>query len=453
MPDNSSPPPRPPLSDILLDSAQCVRAVSSGRSLSDALAEVARESRPAVQAVAFHVMRRLGLARAVRGILVRRTPPDALADALLLVALAVLDTALDHAQPDPDAIPARRDLPVYAVHTVVDQAVRAATAHRATRPYKALVNASLRRFAREQRSILAQAAQSDEARWNYPEWWLRLVREAYPDNWRALLEAGDRPGPMTLRVNTRRSSVGDLLPRLRDAGLEARALDGRAVTLDTARPVRAVPGFDEGWWSVQDISAQRAAALLAPVAGERVLDACAAPGGKTAHLLELADVRLLALDDDATRLARIRENLDRLGLMSDAVSLRCADAADVDAWWDGTPFDAVLADVPCTASGIVRRHPDIRWLRQSQDVVATARLQERIVDALWRVVGPGGRLVYATCSVFPQEGVRQAARFRKRHPDATSLPAPGQLLPIGSPDVGDGFFYAAFAKRTPDGQK
>lgn len=453
MPDNSTSKPRPPLSDILLAGAQCVRAVSSGRSLSDALAGVAVALRPAVQAVAFHAMRRLGLAREVRRIMVRRTPPDDLADALLLVSLAVLDTALEHAGSGPDAQQARRDLPVYAVHTVVDQAVQAAGTHKATRPYKALINATLRRFARERHAILAQAMQNTEARWNYPGWWVRLAQEAYPECWEALLEAGNRPGPMTLRVNARRCSVDGLLARLRDAGLEARALGAQAVALDTARPVHAVPGFEEGWWSVQDAAAQRAAALLAPAPGMRVLDACAAPGGKTAHLLEMADIELLALDDDASRLARVRENLDRLGLMSGAVALRSADAADPDAWWDGRPFDAVLADVPCTASGIVRRHPDIRWLRQLQDIDATARLQARIADALWRVVRPGGRLVYATCSVFPQEGARQAERFLARHDDAERLPAPGQLLPVGSSDAGDGFFYAVFARQARGGQK
>src|SRR3546814_340105 len=164
---------------------------------------------------------------------------------------------------------------------------------------------------------------------------------------------------MTLRVNARCSSVAYLLDQFNESGLEARALGGAAIVLDTARPVQAVPGFEQGWWSVQDASAQRAATLLDPGPGMRVLDACAAPGGKTAHLLELADIDLLALDVDAARLDRVEQNLRRLGLMSARVSLRCADAADVPSWWDGIPFDAVLADVPCTASGIVRRHPDI----------------------------------------------------------------------------------------------
>jgi 16S rRNA (cytosine967-C5)-methyltransferase len=203
---------------------------------------------------------------------------------------------------------------------------------------------------------------------------------------------------------------------------------------------------------VQDAGAQLAAPLLQPRDGMRVLDACSAPGGKTAHLLELADIELLALDVDAARLARVRQNLDRLGLSTPRVTLAAADAAALAAWWDGRSFDAVLADVPCTASGIVRRHPDIRWLRRADDVARTARLQAQIADALWRTVAPGGRMLYATCSIFPAEGEDQAAAFLGRHAEAHRLPAPGQLLPvaIGATPAAqhDGFFYALFAKQS-----
>ncbi|TAM86754.1 MAG: 16S rRNA (cytosine(967)-C(5))-methyltransferase RsmB [Candidimonas sp.] len=439
----------PPLSDVLLASARCLRAVSSGRSLSDALPGIQPLLRPAAQAVSFHVMRRLGLAREVRRILVRRAPA---ADALLLTSLALLDTALEYGARPAEGV-APREVPLYTVPTVVDQAVNAAGACDASRSCKALFNAVLRRFAREWTAIVARARKNAEARWNYPKWWIQCVHDAYPACWRELLEAGNRPAPMMLRVNPRRSSVGELLAQLRAANLAARPLGRQGIVLDTPRPVHAVPGFDQGWWSVQDVSAQRAGALVAPVAGMRVLDACAAPGGKSAHLLELADIELVALDNDAARLRRMRANLDRLGLMSDAVSLRHADAADPAAWWDGRAFDVVLADVPCTASGIVRRHPDIRWLREPGDVAATASRQAHIVDALWRVVRPGGRLVYATCSLFPAEGGEQAARFLECHGDAERLPAPGQLLPTGIADAGDGFFYAVFARRERGGQK
>src|SRR5690606_2046453 len=201
------------------------------------------------------------------------------------------------------------------------------------------------------------------------------------------------------------------------------------------------------WWSVQDLAAQQAAQLLPVEPGMRVLDACAAPGGKMAHLLELADIELLALDSDAMRLERVEQNLHRLGLGGANVTMRCADAMDVNAWWDGRHFDAVLADVPCTASGVVRRHPDIRWLRRDTDIAKTAALQAGIVDALWQTVKPGGHLLYATCSIFPQEGEQQAAQFMARHADAVRKPAPGQLLPLASDPLlsSDGFFYALFA--------
>ena len=236
------------------------------------------------------------------------------------------------------------------------------------------------------------------------------------------------------------------------AGLAAQPVGQAGVVLGSPKPVTQLPGFAEGWWSVQDAGAQLAAELLAPTDGMRVLDACAAPGGKTAHLLELADIDLVALDADGERLERVEQNLDRLGLASKRVHLEAADAADLDAWWDGKPFDAVLADVPCTASGIVRRHPDIRWLRRENDVRRTATLQARILDSLWKTVAPGGRLLYVTCSVFPIEGARQALEFLQRHPEAQRLEAPGQLLPVAlnaTPvEQHDGFFYALFAKQS-----
>lgn len=182
----------------------------------------------------------------------------------------------------------------------------------------------------------------------------------------------------------------------------------------------------------------------------RTLDACAAPGGKTAHLLERHTLRLTALDSDARRLERVGENLRRLGLESSDVVLRCADAAQPESWWDGQPYDAILADVPCTASGVVRRHPDIRWLRRADDLARTAALQARIMDALWPLLAPGGHLLYATCSIFPQEGESQVRSFLDRHPEARRLPAPGHILP-GGPDDGDGFFYALLHKTHEPG--
>jgi len=256
---------------------------------------------------------------------------------------------------------------------------------------------------------------------------------------------------MTLRVNRRRQTVAGLLACLQEHGIAAQAVGEFGVTLHTTQAVQAVPGFAQGWWSVQDAAAQLAAPLLAPRDGMRILDACAAPGGKTAHLLELADVRVHALDMDAQRLRRVHQNLKRLGLVGEHLTLAAADAANPRAWWDGEPFDAILADVPCTASGVVRRHPDIRWLRRAQDLPRTAALQRRIVDALWPTLRPGGRLLYATCSVFTTEGAQQTEAFLQRWPDAERLPAPGQLLPLpqnAAQPPADGFFYALFRKRT-----
>ena len=445
----STTPERVALSDTLVASAQSVRDVLDGRSLTDSLAETPAALRPSTQAVTFHVMRRLGLAYAVKHALVERTPPDPVFDALLLVALALLDTAAQMDRDQDARMAHRRDLPVYAVHTVVDQAVGAVANQRRLSGYKGLLNATLRRFLRDRDAILADVLADPVARWNHPGWWIEQVRRAYPEHWERLLIDANLPGPMALRVNRRRASVGQVLAALEQAGIEATSPAPDAVMLAHPLPVQAVPGFKEGWWSVQDLSAQRAARLLPVADGMRVLDACAAPGGKTAHLLERADIELLALDCESSRLERIHQNLRRLGLESDRVAVRCADALDVAQWWDGRPFDAVLADVPCTASGVVRRHPDIRWLRREKDIQKTAVLQGRIIDALWRTVRPGGHLLYATCSIFPLEGERQAQQFLRRHGDAARLPAPGQILPLAQGDQpgGDGFFYALFAKQ------
>lgn len=444
-----SQPARPALSAVMLAAAGAVRAVMEGRSLTDALAAVPAVLRPAVQAVSFHAMRQLGWASAIGSGLVQRSPGTEF-DALLNVALSLLKAPFPDSVSEaaPAALPG---MPVYAPHTVVNQAVTAAADQRSLMAYKGLLNACLRRFLRERDAIEAAVADLAEARWNHPRWWVSQLREAYPNDWQDILRSANIPAPLTLRVNARRASRDQVRDALQAVGIAAEPVGGAGLVLAEARPVTQLPGFAEGWWSVQDTAAQQAAALLAVRDGERVLDACAAPGGKTAHLLEIADVELLALDSDNKRLARVGQNLDRLGLNSARVALKAADATDLDAWWDGRPFDAVLADVPCTASGIVRRHPDIRWLRRAPDVARTAALQARIADALWRTVAPGGRLLYVTCSVFPAEGVQQAQSFAQRHADAQRLEAPGQLLPVAVNATlqaqHDGFFYALFAKR------
>ena len=432
----------PPLSRLLGHTADAIEAVRAGRSLTEALAHCPTEVRPGVQALSFHVLRRLGQAQAARAWLAPKAPPKAI-DALLLSALALL-------WPDGDA--------PYADHTLVDHAVTAARQRLAASA--AFVNAVLRRFVREQATVLDAVQRTLPGRYNHPDWWVQRLQADWPDHWQALLAANDRRPPMTLRVNTRRGSVAAYLARLSEAGVPGRAVGAQGVVLDTPCPVGRLPGFADGDASVQDAAAQRAAPLLLTGAalppGARVLDACAAPGGKTAHLLELADLDVLALDQDATRLTRVDETLQRLHLRA---TTQAGDASRPDTWWDGRPFDAILLDAPCTASGIVRRHPDVRWLRRASDVPTLAALQAKLLDALWPLLKPGGRMLYCTCSVFKAEGQAQIDAFLQRQADARLLAAPaspGHLLPLpdnpsaaagpGPASTGDGFFYALLDK-------
>jgi 16S rRNA (cytosine967-C5)-methyltransferase len=330
----------------------------------------------------------------------------------------------------------------YEDFTVVDQAVTAASADTAIAHAKGMVNAVLRRFLRERAGLLQQIGSQPTAKWNYPKWWIDTARQAYPSEWEAVLGAGNSAPPLTLRVNRRKTDRDAYLKTLAAQGIAASPLGPFAVRLERPVPVAQIPGFTEGMVSVQDAAAQLAAPLLEVRDGMRVLDACAAPGGKTGHLLEQADIDLLALDSDAQRLKRIDENLQRLQLKA---ALQQGDASGGQ-WWDGRPFDRILADVPCTASGIVRRHPDIRWLRRKGDALQLATLSARILDNLWRMLAPDGKLLFVTCSVWPQESEMQAAAFAKRH-GAVRLDAPGQLLPVAQKDQDhDGLFYALFQK-------
>lgn len=327
-------------------------------------------------------------------------------------------------------------------HAVVHNAVTAA-GHGWRR---GLANAVLRNFQRRRAELDRIADAQPTARWSHPDWWIAKLQAEYPERWQSILEASLLHPPFTLRVNRRHGDVADYLRRLNEAGLPARQTGPDAVTLDRAVPVHGLPGFDEGHVSVQDAGAQWAARLLDAQPGERVLDACAAPGGKTGHILERADVALTALDVDAARLARVRENLDRLRL---AATLVEGDAAHPERWWDGRPFDRILADVPCSASGVTRRNPDIKWLRRPDDMAQFAAQQAVMLEALWRLLAPGGTLLYATCSIFDEENDAQVRAFLARHPDdaeRSSLPEPlsdGSLLPGAEHD---GFFYALLRK-------
>jgi 16S rRNA (cytosine967-C5)-methyltransferase len=430
----------PPLSRLLELTADAVAAVRAGRSLTDVLAACPGPARPGTQALAFTVMRRLGGATAVRQMLAPNEPPPVV-DGLLCSAIALL-------WPD--------DAPPYPDHTLVDQAVTAA--RRKTPAAAGFINAVLRRFIRERGVLVERANQQPVAAWNHPLWWIERVRHDWPAQWQPLLREAQQHPPMALRVNTRRASVPDYLGRLQAAGLTGRTVDGadQAIVLDKPSPVERLPGFAQGEISVQDLSAQCAAPLLLGAGlkpGAHVLDACAAPGGKTAHLLERADLDLLALDADPQRLARVGEGLQRLGLTARS---QVGDGRRPTDWWDGRPFDAILLDAPCSASGIVRRHPDIRWLRRPADIGALARTQAELLEAMWPLLAPGGRLLYATCSIFKAEGSEQIDAFLQRKgPNEVRLDpvSPGHLLPLAdnpgtTPEaaLADGFYYALLHK-------
>ncbi|NLY34232.1 MAG: 16S rRNA (cytosine(967)-C(5))-methyltransferase RsmB [Alcaligenaceae bacterium] len=440
----------PALSDVLFACAGCLRDVLAGRSLTESLQEVPDEWRAPVQSVSFYVMRQLATGQALSELLLDKKAPNRLVESLLVVALCLL--AVDENQERNKV----RHVPVYDAHTVVNQAVKAAEKHKKTASFKGLVNACLRNFLRNKASLMQAIAVRSEVKWGFPKWWIRQVRQAYPEQWQGILASAATPGPMTLRVNTRQISREELHRLFSEHGIEAHETGHAGLVLAQAQPVTQIPGFEQGWWSVQDAGAQLAGEIVPVHHGMRVLDACAAPGGKTAHMLELADLDMTVLDVDSRRLARVEENLARLKLDGPHVHMRAADAADLSQWWDGVPFDLVLADVPCTASGIVRRHPDIKWLRQEADLAKTAALQRTIVQALWQTVAPGGYLLYVTCSLFPIEGQEQARYLEMSLPHAERLGAPGQILPLaeqaGSVAPHDGFYYSLFRKKPVAGK-
>lgn len=431
--------PKLPLWRQLQAVAAVLAAIRGGMSGTAALEAVEAGLRPGVQSLAYRVLRSLGRAEALRRLLAPKKPPPA-ADALLCTALAL-------AWQEQDA--------PYEVFTLVNQAVEAAKRTESTRAQASFINACLRRFLRERDALVQRTEQDPVAVWNHPAWWIKRLQKDYPASWQAILQANNRQAPMTLRVNLRQTDRATYLGTLQQAGIEARPAGPHGVTLARPLPVHEIPGFEQGWVSVQDAAGQMAAPLLLQGLdnGLQVLDACAAPGGKTAHLLEIADCQVTALDIDPVRCARIGQTLQRLGLQA---RILAADAALPAQWWDGEPFDAILLDAPCTASGIVRRHPDVRWLRRESDVAQLAAIQARLLKALWPLLKPGGRLLYCTCSVFKAEGEAQIQTFLAHNTQARLLPSPGHLLPyfpVGSDAVTDnqvsdhdGFYFALLEK-------
>ena len=433
-----------PLWQQLQAVAQALAQVRRGVSGTAALEAVPSNLRPGVQALLFQALRQLGRAQALRAQLASRTPAP-LPDALLCTALALAW--------DPDHAP-------YEPHTLVNQAVEAAKNTRSLQMQANFLNACLRRFLRE-RDALVKATDNDvQSQWNHPEWWVKRLQQDHPDHWQDILIANNQAAPMTWRVNTSRISREALQADWTNHGLASQAVGEQGLVLMQAHNVRDIPGFAEGLCSVQDAAAQCAAQMLlkdlAPTSQAlRVLDACAAPGGKTAHLLEMLNEAstVTALDIDPQRCERIAQNLQRIGRSATVVA---ADAAQTKTWWDGQLFDAVLLDAPCTASGIVRRHPDVRWLRREADIAKLAAIQKNLLKQLWPLVKPGGRLLYCTCSVFRAEGENQAKTFVEHNTNARLLNSLGHLRPQSDATSTvladnlqgdhDGFYYALLEK-------
>lgn len=418
---------QPPLRQLFKRAAIAVDAVvHKGQNLNRVLAEQPAPGRATVQDMCYASLREYGELAAMRDALLTKPLTDRVIATMLVVALRQV-----RAKPD-------------ATHMAVNEAVEAAAA---IQPWaRGLTNAVLRNYLRQADALTATVMTQPVARWNYPQWWIDKVSAAYPQHWQAALDAGNQHPPMTLRVNAQHGNVAAYLEWLRDEGIAAQQTGEWAVQLAQPIAVAELPGFADGRVSVQDAGAQLAAALLDVHDGQRVLDACAAPGGKTGHILELAAVELTALDSDAARLQRVGENLTRLGLHA---QLKLGDAGDPAPWWDGVAYDRILADVPCSASGVVRRHPDIKWLRRPDDIARFVAQQAVILPALWRCLATGGKLLYVTCSIFPEENQQQIDSFIAAHADARQLQldgewvTPGQLLPN---DNHDGFFYALLEK-------
>lgn len=420
--------------------AHAVAEVLAGHNLTVSMPKALRkvkvatpQQQAAAQDYSYLTLRFYAEAAAYLRALTPKPVTDARVNALLLVALSQLLHS-----PDDD-------------FTVVNQAVEAA-GNTGQRWAKGLVNAILRNFLRQREALQAQVIALEEVQFNYPQWWIDSVRQQYPEHWQAILTIGNTHPPMTLRVNARKTDVPAYLHQLEAAGIAARHLGDMAVQLLQPLPVHKIPGFEQGLVSVQDAGAQWAAPLLDVQPGMRVLDACSAPGGKSCQLLETCDIELLSLDIEPERLQRVSDNLKRLGLQA---ALKQGDAGKRD-WFEGQLFDRIVADVPCSASGIVRRHVDMKWLRRPQDLSTFAHTQQQILSNLWQMLAKDGKLLYITCSIFQQENEMQIQQFLNRHPDAIRLPfhrercalpceqINGQLLPSATHD---GLFYAVLHKQ------
>jgi len=426
-----------PLSEAITIAAQAISEVISGRSLTEVLDQLEAHERPIVQSLTFDALRKWVRSHELIKQFIPKTPPPEV-DHLLSVAIALFlqDTAESKG---------------YPAHTIVDQAVKACGEYDQTMYAKGLVNAVLRKV-----SLLVQPPGGenrfppDPIPMYVPAWWRANLKRNYSKAWQSILFQQARRAPLILRVNQKQYTRDQYQSLLSDAGISSKPileLAGvqlpSALLLFEAVPVSDLPGFYSGSVSVQDAGAQLAAVLLNPQEGDLVLDACAAPGGKTAHLLEIAACSMRALELDGERIGKIGGNLDRLRLHSGNVKVLRGDASKA-AWWDGALFDKILLDAPCSASGIVSRHPDIPFLRREADIKALQERQRAILNQAWQMLKVEGSLLYVTCSIFPEEGEEQATWFAEQHTNAVRLSAPGQILPS---EFNDGFYYALFKKN------
>ncbi|ELC0660707.1 16S rRNA (cytosine(967)-C(5))-methyltransferase RsmB [Vibrio fluvialis] len=334
-------------------------------------------------------------------------------------------------------------------HAAVGETVESAQDLKGPR-LRGLINAVLRNYQRNQEQLDAQAVSHNAGKYGHPSWLLKLLQNAYPQQWEAIVEANNSKAPMWLRVNHQHHDRDAYQALLNNENIDSSVHSQAEDALKLAAPcdVTKLPGFEKGWVSVQDAAAQLSLHYLQPQDGELILDCCAAPGGKTAHILERTQgSEVVAIDCDDTRLKRVHDNLKRLNLSAKVV---CGDARYPQEWWQGSQFDRILLDAPCSATGVIRRHPDIKWLRRAEDIAALAELQREILDAMWQQLKPGGTLVYATCSITPQENVLQVKDFLARTSDAqlvgSELDNPGRQILPGEEDM-DGFYYAVLTKQ------
>ena len=440
---SKAPPQNLPLSQAITIAAQAIGEVMSGSSLTQILEELEPQERPIVQSITFDTLRRWTRSHALIKEFVPK-PPSKPVEHVLAVAITLLLDRTDVAKKG------------YATHTIVNESVSACGQYDETMYAKGLMNAVLRKVST---ALDAQGVKRPDhnsvGESFFPPWWIANLKKNYPKAWQSIcLQQSQRP-PLTLRVNRRAISLVDYAAILQAAQIGAEVIGQVAkIKLDAALvikepvPVASIPGFFDGLVSVQDAGAQLAATLLRPLAGERVLDMCAAPGGKAAHLLECADINLVAIDVDRERLKRVSETFSRLKLTATPEqTIKCitADAASLD-WWDKKPFDKIVIDAPCSASGIVSRHPDIPFLRRADDIAELQGRQRNLLEAGWLALKDGGLLLYITCSIFPEEGKDQTEWFMARHQNALRLDAPGQILPDY---LHDGFYYALFKKNGP----